>query len=109
MGALLAPGKRTVSACLRITGRAMAANFASYHQVLNRARWKPRDLAGRLARHLVATLVDKGEPIIIGLDDTIERHWDAKIRARGIYRDPCAPATAISSRPVACAGSASCC
>ena len=28
MGALLAPGKRTVSACLRITGRAMAANYA---------------------------------------------------------------------------------
>ena len=41
MGALLAPGKRTVSACLRITGRAMAANYASYHQVLNRARWRP--------------------------------------------------------------------
>ncbi len=88
MGALLAPGKRTVSACLRITGRAMAANYASYHQVLNRARWRPRDLARQLARQLVATLVETGEPIIIGLDDTIERRWGAQIRARGIYRDP---------------------
>ncbi len=84
LGALLAPGKRTVSACLRITGRAMAANDASCHQVLNRARWKPRDLAGAFARVLLAQLV----PIVIGLDDTIERRWGAHIRARGIYRDP---------------------
>lgn len=87
MGALLAPGKRTVSACLRMTGRTMCADFASYHQVLNRAHWKPRDLARRLARHLVARLIEQG-PIIIGLDDTIERRWGARIRARGIYRDP---------------------
>ena len=87
MGALLAPGKRTVSACLRMTGRAMCATFASYHQVLNRARWEPRDLARRLARHLVARPVERG-PIIIALDDTIERRWGARIRARGIYRDP---------------------
>ena len=88
MGALLAPGKRTVTACLRITGRAMVENFASYHQVLNRARWNPRDLAKQLARLLVARLVAQGEPIVIGLDDTIERRWGARIRARGIYRDP---------------------
>jgi hypothetical protein len=44
MGAILSPGKRTVTACLRITGRAEAANSAVYHQFLNRrvgtrARW----------------------------------------------------------------------
>jgi hypothetical protein len=27
-------------------------------------------------------------PLILGLDDTIERRWGAKIAARGIYRDP---------------------
>jgi DDE superfamily endonuclease len=27
-------------------------------------------------------------PIVIGLDDTIERRWGSKIKARGIYRDP---------------------
>jgi hypothetical protein len=45
MGALLAPGKRTVSACLRMTGRAEATNFTVYHQVLKRGRWKGRGLA----------------------------------------------------------------
>ncbi len=37
MGALLAPGKRTVSSCLRMTNRVQAGNFATYHQILNRA------------------------------------------------------------------------
>src|SRR5262249_13949973 len=27
-------------------------------------------------------------PVVIGLDDTIERRWGPKISARGIYRDP---------------------
>ena len=26
--------------------------------------------------------------VVIGIDDTIERRWGAKIKARGIYRDP---------------------
>ncbi len=87
MGALLAPGKRTVTACLRMTGRAEAPGFSSYHQILNRARWQPRALARHLSTMLVARLVPDG-PVVIGLDDTIERRWGPKITARGIYRDP---------------------
>ena len=48
MGAILAPGKRTVSSALRITGRAATSNFTCYHQVLNRARWSSLAVAGRL-------------------------------------------------------------
>jgi len=87
MGALLAPGKRTVSSCLRMTGRAEAANFASYHQILNRACWSPRAAARRLLGLVVERLVPDG-PIVIGMDDTIERRWGRRISARGIYRDP---------------------
>lgn len=87
MGALLAPGKRTVTACLRMTGRARSSGFASYHQILNRARWQPRELARHLLVLLMTRLVPEG-PVIIGLDDTIERRWGSKIAARGIYRDP---------------------
>jgi hypothetical protein len=60
MGAILCPGKRTVTACLRITGRADAANFSLYHQVLNRARWKPRALASRLLSVVVTGFVPDG-------------------------------------------------
>lgn len=87
MGALLAPGKRTVTSCLRMTGRAQAANFATYHQILNRARWSPRAAARRLLGIVVEQLVPDG-PVVIGMDDTIERRWGPRIRARGIYRDP---------------------
>lgn len=87
MGALLAPGKRTVTSCLRMTGRTEAANFATFHQILNRARWSSRAVARRLLCVVVERLVPDG-PVVIGLDDTIERRWGRRISARGIYRDP---------------------
>ena len=87
MGAVLAPGKRTISSCLRMTGRIEAGNFASYHQILNRVRWDPRCVARRLLGAVVDRLVPAG-PIVIGMDDTIERRWGRRISARGIYRDP---------------------
>ena len=87
MGGLLATGKRTVTSCLRVTGRASAANFATYHQILNRARWSSRAVARRLFSILVERLVPDG-PVIIGMDDTIERRWGRRIAALGIYRDP---------------------
>jgi hypothetical protein len=87
MGAILSPGKRTVTSCLRITGRAEAGNFSLDHQLLNRARWNPRTLAWRLLSVVVASLLPDG-PLVIGMDDTIERRWGPKIAARGIYRDP---------------------
>jgi hypothetical protein len=37
---------------------------------------------------LINTFVPSGAPVVIGLDDTIERRWGPKISARGIYRDP---------------------
>ena len=42
MGALLAPGKRTVSQILRVMGLADEPQFQRYHRVLNRAVWSSR-------------------------------------------------------------------
>ena len=41
-GAILAPGKRTVSAVLRVMGLSEDPHFTNYHRVLNRAVWSPR-------------------------------------------------------------------
>jgi hypothetical protein len=38
VGALLAPGKRTVTAVLRVMGLEQEAHVQTYHRVLNRAR-----------------------------------------------------------------------
>ena len=86
-GALLAPGRRTVTAALRVTGLDRTASFAVYHRVLSTARWSARAVAHRLLLVLVATLVRDG-PVVVGIDDTVERRWGARIGARGIYRDP---------------------
>jgi hypothetical protein len=86
MGAILSPGKRTVTACLQITGRAEASNFAAYHQLLNRARWNPPPVVGTAAV-VIERLVPDGS-VVIGMDDTIERSWSQRIAAREIYRDP---------------------
>jgi hypothetical protein len=87
-GAILAPGRRTVTAALRILGRERDSDFCTFHRVLNRGAWSPRVLAGRLLKLLIESFVPAGAPVVIGLDDSIERRWGAKIRARGIYRDP---------------------
>jgi hypothetical protein len=87
VGSILTPGRRTVAAALRVVGLEHAADFTNYHRVLNRNRWSSRWVARCLFRVLVNRLVPTG-PVIMGLDDTIERRWGAKIKARGIYRDP---------------------
>ena len=39
IGAILAPGQRTVAAILRIIGLETNPHFQTFHRVLNRARW----------------------------------------------------------------------
>jgi hypothetical protein len=87
LGAMLAPGKRTVTSVLRIVGLGSEKHFQNYHRVLNRARWNSRTASRILLGLLVRTFAPSG-PILVGLDDTIERRWGKKIQARGIYRDP---------------------
>ena len=87
-GAILAPGKRTVTAVLRILGREHDTDFPIYHGVLNRAVWSSRAVASWLLRLLVASFLGADATVVIGFDDTIERRWGHKISARGIYRDP---------------------
>lgn len=86
-GAVLAPGKRTVTAILRIMGRSAASNFQTYHRGLNRAVWSPLTASRLLLRLLVAVFIPTGV-VVFGLDDTIERRRGEQITAKGIYRDP---------------------
>ena len=87
VGAILAPGKRTVTAVLQVMGLSDEKHFQNYHRVLNRAVWSSLAVSRVLLQLLVSTLAASG-PLVIGLDDTIERRRGAKIKARGIYRDP---------------------
>src|SRR3954466_485631 len=87
IGAILAPGKRTVTSLLRITGLSRERRFTNYHRVLNRAVGKP-GLAARLLLGLLIAAFAPSGPIVLGIDDTIERRRGKRIAAKGIYRDP---------------------
>lgn len=87
-GVVLAPGRRTVTTALRILGRDQDPHFCTFHRVLSRAAWSSRAVAQQLLMLLIKVFVPAGAPVVIGLDDTIERRWGPKINARGIYRDP---------------------
>lgn len=88
IGAVLAPGKRTVTAALRIMGLNAEAAFARYHHVLNRAIWSPRHVAQRLLMLLLHHLDSGDGPLVFGIDETLERRRGNRITAKGIYRDP---------------------
>jgi hypothetical protein len=88
VGAILTSGRRTVAAVLRVMGLSQEQQFQNYHRVLNRAAWSSLAVSRILLVALVGVFVPADAPIVVGLDDTIERRWGAKIAARGIYRDP---------------------
>ena len=87
IGAILVPGQRTVTSILRICGLCRERRFVNYHRVLNRAAWSGQAAARLLLGLLLDAFVPHG-PVLLGLDDTIERRRGKRISAKGIYRDP---------------------
>jgi hypothetical protein len=88
IGAILAPGKRTVTSVLRVMGLSGERQFQKYHRVLNRCRWSSLALSQILLKLLLVAFVAPDEAIVVGLDETIERRRGEQIEAKGIYRDP---------------------
>jgi hypothetical protein len=86
MGAILAPARRTVTAALRATGHGQTAQFHRYHRVLSHARWSGLAAGRVLLGLLVATFAPAG-PLVLGVDETLERRRGKKIAPKGLYRD----------------------
>src|SRR5436309_1544739 len=87
VGAILAPGRRTVTAILRVLGLSDERQFQRYHRVLNRVKWSGLLISRILVSMLVATFLVAGVPLLIAADETIERRTGAKITAKGVFRD----------------------
>ena len=88
IGTILTPGKRTVTAALRVMGLKDEGRFSLFHQVLNRASWSSLAVGKCLLDLLIRLIYPADEPLVFGIDETIERRWGEKIATRGIYRDP---------------------
>jgi DDE superfamily endonuclease len=87
VGAILAPGERTVSAVLRGMGQSTEVHFQNYHRVLNRAQRSSLEAGRRLPGLLLGVFVPAA-PVVMGIDETIERRRGERISAQGISRDP---------------------
>ncbi len=88
VGAILTPGRRTVSSALRAMGLDQHKRFHRYHRVLSDASWSSVKASRVLLGLLVEMFVPEEDPLVVGIDETLERRWGKKIAAKGIYRDP---------------------
>lgn len=92
LGAILAPGVRTVTSALRAMRLGRTRRFVNYHRVLShrvlsRGVWSGRAASRVLLGLLVQAFVPAG-PILLAVDETLERRRGKRIRAKGVYRDP---------------------
>ncbi len=86
LGAILARGKRTVTAALRAMGLTWERHFTNYHRVLNRAVWHAW-FASKILLGLLVALLPKEAPLLVLVDETIERRKGDKIKTKGAFRD----------------------
>ena len=86
MGAFLCSGPRRITAILRVLGKSNEKRFEKYHRVLSRDRWSCIACSKVLLGLLIA-LLPRTMPLLILVDETVERRKGKKIRAKGCYRD----------------------
>lgn len=86
-GTILAPGRRTVTAALRAMGLADDKHFTNYHRVLNRDRWSPWVLSKILLDLIIRVFLPVGVPLVLAIDETLERRRGSKIKYKGWFRD----------------------
>ena len=87
-GTILAPGRRTVTAALRMMGLGDDPNYSKYHRVLNRDRWSPWVVSRILLGLIILIFLPPGVPLILVIDETLERRRGKKIKYKGWFRDP---------------------
>lgn len=85
-GAILCKGGRTVCSSLKVLGLHGEQAFENYHRVLNRAQWSALEGAKILLLQLLKALNITG-PLVVVIDDHVERRNGKKIKSKGCYRD----------------------
>jgi hypothetical protein len=94
LGALLAAGRRTVTAWIRAAG--IAADFRPAYTALAAVAGRSDHLAARLAHHVLRPLLDGVDRFLFGLDDTPTQRYGPKVQGAGVHHNP-APGPAGSA------------
>ncbi len=88
VGTILAPGRRTVTAALRSLGLSQHPHFTNYHRLLNRDHWSPWLLSKLLLALLIHWFLPAEAPLLLVIDETLERRRGNQIRYKSWWRDP---------------------
>ena len=88
IGTILTPGRRTVTAALRMMGLGNDKHFSNYHRVLNRDCWSPWVVSKILLGLIILFFLPAGAPLILVIDETLERRRGKQIKYKGWIRDP---------------------
>lgn len=86
MGAVLCRGPRRITNILRVMGLMHEKNFSKYHRILSRTKWDGLALS-KILLGLLIQILPSSWPILIAVDETLERRKGKKIKAKGVYRD----------------------
>jgi hypothetical protein len=87
IGAILAPGRRTVASALRAVGLERGANFSKYHRFFSQAHWCSLQLSRLLLALLIRCFVRAGMALQLIVDETVERRRGKQVEIRGLFRD----------------------
>ena len=86
IGAILCRGARRITSILRVMNLGQERNFSKYHRVLNHASWNGIALS-KILLGLLIKLIPQSWPILVAVDETLERRKGKMIKAKGVYRD----------------------
>src|ERR671922_1728846 len=82
VGAVRAPGRRTVTAVLRGMGQSVEAHVHNDHRIPHRARWSARASGRMRLTPLLDAFVPEG-PVVLGIEEAIARRRGGKSSAMG--------------------------
>jgi hypothetical protein len=86
-GWLLGQGRRTVTHVLLAGDGLSRKTFSCYHRFFSQARWSVDEI-GRVLLRLVLTFIPKDAPVVVAVDDTLNRKTGKRIWAAGMHHDP---------------------
>ncbi|MHC4507976.1 MAG: IS701 family transposase [Planctomycetota bacterium] len=86
IGAILAMGRRTVTAILWTMRGLVAGHPSTYHRVLSRAVWSLWPL-GKVVAGAILHQIPPDEPVLVPMDDTTAQHRGKHVYGKGCHHD----------------------
>jgi len=86
-GWLLGHGRRVVTRILLAGDGLTVKTFSCYHRFFSQARWTV-DAVGRVMLTMVLKFIPEDAPIVVAVDDTLNRKTGKRIWAAGMHHDP---------------------